>query len=243
MSDRRAATARLLKVYGPLIETGTAEFLERALRVGELGLAVEDLAHAMVVRQVPLAAGDAVEFRRLLTGFTLCPDTPPDIADLVVFGQGPPTDHMLYLPEAPDPFEVRAATAERFPIRPERIGVVVNDAPAPGMPDRPSVLITAAPASGDRTVILDAGPEFVDLTGGASELAVAKALCRRLGTTAMLGPHGLTPNQWMLVTAAGGHGIVMVDGAASDEGRWEILFAYERIEGAPDLTLTPSPHP
>ncbi|MCA2229310.1 hypothetical protein [Nonomuraea aurantiaca] len=239
MSDpglgRRAATVRLLKVYGPLIEPRTTEFVDRLLRVGELGLAVEELANAMVVRRVPLAAGDAVEFRRLLTGFTFCPDTPPDIADLLLFGQDPPIGYSLYLLGAPDPFEVRAAIAERFPIRPERIGIVIDGEHASGMPDRPSVLITADPASGGETVTFDAGREFADLTGGASELAVAKALCRRLDTNAMLGTHGLTPDEWMLVTAAGGHGIVMVDDDASVEGRWEILFAYEPIKGAPGL--------
>jgi hypothetical protein len=146
--DRRTATARLLKVYGPLVRAETAEHLERALRAGELGWTVECLATALVERRVPLAAGDAVEFRRLLTGFVLSPDTPPVIADLVLFGQDPPEDYLVCLSSAPDPFEVRAATAGHFPVPLDRIGVLIDGDPAPGTPDRPAVLITADPASG-----------------------------------------------------------------------------------------------
>ncbi|WP_123665609.1 hypothetical protein [Actinocorallia herbida] len=239
MSDRRTATTRLVEVYGPRLRTEIAEHLERALRAGELGWTIECLAEEMVAARVRPEAGDAVEFRRLLTGFLLSPDCPPDIRDLVMFGQDPPEDHLVHLLEGPSPFDVRAAVVEGFGLPVDEIGILVDGEPAAGMPESPMVLVTADPGSGVQGVTFNAGRVFVARTGGATELSVAKTLCRALGTGAMLGPHGLTPNQWVLVTAEGGHGVVMVDGEASDEGRWEIRFAYEAVEGAPHLPSGP----
>ncbi|GAB2840792.1 hypothetical protein GCM10022221_45110 [Actinocorallia aurea] len=234
-ADRQAAAARLVAVYGPLVRGEVFDDLTRALRAGEPTWAVECLAQEMVAERVFPAAGDGVEFRRLLKGSVLSPDTPPDLRDLVLFGADPPDGHWCYLPGSADPSAVRAAVAACFPVRPERIGVLVDGEFAPDDPERPAVLITAD--AGSAGLVFDAGREFAELTGGAGELAVAMALCRALDTVALLGPHGLTPNQWVLVTAAGGHGVVLADGEAADEGRWDLLFAYEPIEGAPGLPL------
>ncbi|THV39766.1 hypothetical protein [Glycomyces buryatensis] len=235
--DRLERTERLLERYARFIGPQSADSLRSMVLHGEPGLAVEDLASALVRNKVKLDWGDAVEFRQLLTGFQRCPDTPSDIEDLLLFGEAPSDGYFFYLFDPSDPFAVAAATAECFPVPPERIGVMVDDVPAPGTPDRPLALVQHSPAEGAASVEFSAGPEFVGLVGGVSELAVARSLCRAVGASAMLGAHGLTPNQWMLVTAVGGHGVVMVDGDASDDGRWEILFAYEPIEDAPDLPV------
>lgn len=237
--DRRERTERLLERYAGRIRPEYVDSLRSMVRAGELGVAVEDLASALVSAGPRLDSGDAVEFRLLLTGFERCPDTPLDIEDRLLFGEGPPENYALYLFDPSDPFAVAAATAACFPVPSEDIGLVVDGAPAPGTPDRPVVLIQHEPAAGTGSVEFSAGTEFSRLVGGVSELAVAQSLCRVTGMSAMLSAHGLTPNQWVLVTGVGGHGVVMVDGDASDEGRWEILFAYEPIDGALDLPEPP----
>ncbi|MBO3731667.1 DUF6189 family protein [Glycomyces niveus] len=235
--DRRQRTGRLVERYADHLLPGTADGLRSMVRHGELGLAVEDLAAALVQHKVPLYAGDAVDFRQLLAGFQRCPDTPPDIEDLVVFGAGPPETYALYLFGSADPFATAAATVECLPVPAARIGVLVDGVPVPGTPDRPAVLIQHDPSNGDMSVEFWAGCDFGRLVDGAPVLEVARKLSRSTGASAMLDAHGLTPNQWVLVTSAGGHGVVMVDGEASDEGRWEILFAYEPIEGALNLPV------
>lgn len=232
--DRLEQSGRLVERYAQFIEPRFGDMFREWVRHGELALAVEDLASCLVRRRIPLAAGDAVVFRRLLEGFERCPDTPPDIADLLLFGASPPDGYSFDFHEEPGPAVVAAAVAEVYAVPQDRIGVLAYGA---ALPEAPIALVSHDPGNGARTVRFDAGTEFGTHVGGASVLDVAKALCGSLGTAAMLGPRGLTPNQWVLVTAAGGHGVVMLDGDAADEGRWEIRFAYEPIKGAPSLPL------
>lgn len=237
VNDRRQRTVRLVGQYANHLQPETADSIRSMVRHGELGLAIEDLASALVLGKVPLQAGDAVDFRQLLTGFERCPDTPKDIRDLLLFPAPPPLGYFIHLLHVTDPFPIATATTEVFSIPSERIGVTINDLPAPGTPDRPAVLIEHATGSGQESTRFFAGTEFARTVGGSSELEVARSLCAATGASAMLGAHGLTPNQWVLVTGAGGHGVVMVDGDASDDGRWEIQFAYEPIEGAAELPV------
>jgi hypothetical protein len=230
--DRVAESRRLVEAYAMFVAPRAAESLRTQIRCGEPALAVEELASWLVRGRIALAAGDAVAFRRLLRGFELCPDTAPDIADRVLFGAGAPGGYSFDFLDGPDPAAVVSAVAEVFAVPRDRIGVLVNGRSSPGAAEEPIGLVSQGPGS----VGFEAGTEFGAHVGGASVLEVAKALSKALGSGAMLRPRGLTPNQRVLVTAAGGHGVVMLDGAETEPRRW-ILFAYEPISGAPELRL------
>lgn len=230
--DRVAESSRLVEAYAMFIAPRAAESLRTQIRCGEPALAVEELASMLVRGRIALAAGDAMAFRRLLRGYELCPDTAPDIADRLLFGAGPPGGYSFDFHEVSDPAAVVAAVAEVFAVPRDRIGVLANGRPSPEAAEEPIALVSHGPGP----VGFEAGTEFGSHVGGASVLEVAKALCGALGSGAMLRPRGLTLNERVFVSAAGGHGVVVLDGAETEPRRW-ILFACEPISGAPDLRL------
>jgi hypothetical protein len=230
--DRVAESSRLVEAYAMFIAPRAAESLRTQIRCGEPALAVEELASWLVRGRIALAAGDAMAFRRLLRGYELCPDTGPDIADRLLFGAGPPGGYSFDFHDESDPAAVASAVAEVFAVPRDRIRVLVNDRSSPESAEEPIALVSQSPGS----IGFEAGTEFGTHVGGASVLDVAKALCAAMGSGAMLRPRGLDLNERVYVSAAGGHGVVVLDGAETEPRRW-ILFACEPISGAPDLRL------
>jgi len=230
--DRVAESSRLVEAYAMFVAPHAAESLRTQIRCGEPALAVEELASWLVRGRIALAAGDAMAFRRLLRGYELCPDTAPDIADLLLFGAGPPGGYAFDFHEVFDPAAVVSAVAEVFAVPRDRIGVLVIGRSSSDVAEAPIAFVS----HDAKSVSFEAGTEFGAHVGGASVLDVAKALCGALGSGAMLRPRGLTLNERVFVSAAGGHGVVVLDGAETEPRRW-ILFACEPISGEPDLRL------
>lgn len=102
--------------------------------------------------------------------------------------------------------------------------------------------VTPAPA-GDPYFgcLLGGGAEFAEAIGGMSELELATVLCRELGTRAIVDDGGDAGTVWMLVTADGWHGRVVVDDDRLDEDGFVILHAYQPIPSEPDVPVVEPP--
>jgi hypothetical protein len=106
----------------------------------------------------------------------------------------------------------------------------LNDHPGPD----PVVLIT--PSGGEFAHELSAGDKLQELTT-ATELELARSLCRIARTRALLDDGGPAPDYWILVAADGSYGLVQTDPDSDDLA---ILYALEPISGEPDLPVVPS---
>jgi hypothetical protein len=144
---------------------------------------------------------------------------------------------MIYFFEQPDARRLADAVAAIYSIPREEVGVVVDEQFLPGTSERPWVLITRNPETETESTVLESGERFAEEAGVPSELDLALDLCRALDTNAVISGAGLPSDHWILVTAAGGHGEIIVDSDESDEGRIKITGLCEPIEGAPDVPL------
>jgi len=108
----------------------------------------------------------------------------------------------------------------------------LNDHPGPD----PVALIT--PAGGQFGHELSAGERLAELTGGATELEVAQAVCRVAPSRALLDDGSPAPDSWLLVTNDGSYGHVQTD---PESDGLVILYALEPIIGQPDLPVVPPP--
>jgi hypothetical protein len=107
----------------------------------------------------------------------------------------------------------------------------LNDHPGPG----PVALIT--PADGQFGCELSAGDKLHELTK-ASELELARAICRVARTRALLDDGSPAPDYWFLVAADGSYGRVQTDPDSED---LTVLYALQPIAGEPDLPVVPPP--
>ncbi|WP_250028803.1 hypothetical protein [Paractinoplanes maris] len=107
----------------------------------------------------------------------------------------------------------------------------LNDHPGPD----PVALIT--PADGQFGHEFSAGEKLHKLTN-ASELELAQAICRVVGTRALLDDGSPAPDYWFLVAADGSYGRVQTD---PDSDELAVLYALEPITGEPDLPVMPPP--
>ena len=107
----------------------------------------------------------------------------------------------------------------------------LNDHPGPD----PIALIT--PAGGQFGHELSAGEKLHELTK-ASELELARAICRVARTRALLDDGSPSPDSWFLVAADGSYGRVQTDPDSDD---LTVLYAFEPIAGEPDLPVVPPP--
>ncbi|MEU5874137.1 hypothetical protein AB0A73_21595 [Glycomyces sp. NPDC047369] len=222
--EQRAAE-RLAAAYGPQLPAAQADAIERSLAVGAPRRAMTDLAAALADHRVPLATGDATELHVLLAAAEAL-----DVRDRLLF-PAPPTDYGLYVLGA-SADAVAAAVAAEFGVPPEGVGVASGETYTG--PDRAEVYLTAISGM---VAEMSAGKDFADRTGGASELDVAAALCRRLSCRVVLSAVGLGPDDWVLVTP-GGHGLVQVSEEANAE-QWEFTCALELVPGASELPVRP----
>jgi hypothetical protein len=99
----------------------------------------------------------------------------------------------------------------------------------------PVALIT--PSAGPFGHELSAGDRLREMTG-ATELELARAICRMARTRALLDDGGAAPDYWFLVAADGSYGRVQTD---PDRDELTVLYALEPIAGAPDLPVVPPP--
>ena len=99
----------------------------------------------------------------------------------------------------------------------------------------PVALIT--PVGGQFAHELSGGERLAELTK-ASELELARAICRVARTRASVDEGGPAPDYWFLVAADGSYGRVLTD---PDSDELTILYAMEPISGEPDLRVVPPP--
>jgi hypothetical protein len=129
----------------------------------------------------------------------------------------------------------------------EALGTVYNIAPSlvyvgpqDGLNDHPGpdpvALIT--PAGGQFGHELSAGERLAELTG-ATELELARAICRVVPSRALLDDGSAAPDYWLLVAADGSYGRVQTD---PDGDGLTVLYALEPIAGQPDLPVVPPPN-
>ncbi|MCU7722241.1 hypothetical protein ODJ79_00780 [Actinoplanes sp. KI2] len=107
----------------------------------------------------------------------------------------------------------------------------LNDYPGPD----PVVLIT--PVDGPFGHELSGGDGLHELTK-ASELELARSICRVARTRALVDDGSVAPDYWFLVAADGSSGRVQTD---PDRDELTILYALEPIAGAPELPVVPPP--
>jgi hypothetical protein len=107
----------------------------------------------------------------------------------------------------------------------------LNDHPGPD----PVALIT--PAGGQFGHELSGGERLAELTR-ATELELARALCRAAGSRALVDDDTAAPDYWILVASDGSYGRVQTDPGSDDLA---VLYALEPISGQPDLPVEPPP--
>ena len=107
----------------------------------------------------------------------------------------------------------------------------LNNHPGPD----PLVLITPVPGRFGHE--LSAGDGLREITK-ATELELARSICRTAHTRALLDDGSPAPDYWVLVAADGSYGRVQTD---PDSDELAILYALEPISGEPDLPVEPPP--
>ncbi|MGK5680618.1 hypothetical protein [Actinoplanes sp. URMC 104] len=116
---------------------------------------------------------------------------------------------------------------------------LVYAGPYEGLKDHPGpdpvALIT--PAGGQFGHEFSAGDKLHQLTK-ASELELARALCRAARSRALLDDGSPSPDYWFLVAADGSYGRIQAD---PDSDELAVLYALEPITGEPDLPVVPPP--
>lgn len=130
--------------------------------------------------------------------------------------------------------------AQRYGIDPDQI--YVGDLDGLAAHGRPAdVIVTPAPEGNPYfTCQLQASDLLAEATGGITELELASQLCQELDTRAIVADGGMADTVWMLVTADGWHGRVVVDDRLDDEG-FVILHAYQPIPTEPDIPVVDPP--
>ncbi|MFG3341582.1 hypothetical protein [Glycomyces sp. NPDC048151] len=141
----------------------------------------------------------------------------------------------IYL-DAKDPQRVVEVVEREFGLAAGQVHLVLGEGSPPSGPGWPAVVVTCDPV--ERTVEIEVEFEepFPAPGGDLSALEFAKVLCGGVGCRAYVSSAGLTPNQWILVTPEGGHGVVLTDDDAG-EGGLQPVFAYALIEGAPEIPV------
>ncbi|GLZ77522.1 hypothetical protein Afil01_23290 [Actinorhabdospora filicis] len=101
--------------------------------------------------------------------------------------------------------------------------------------------VTPAP-EGERyfACVLEGGPEFDEAIGGLTELQLATLLCKELDTRALIDDGGGAATSWILVTADGWHGRVIVDDDRLDD-EFVILEALQPVPSAPEIPVVEPP--
>lgn len=107
----------------------------------------------------------------------------------------------------------------------------LNDYPGPD----PIALIT--PADGQFGHEFSGGEKLRELTN-ASELELARSICRVTHARALLDDGSPAPDYWVLVAADGSYGRIQTD---PDSNELTVLYALEPIAGEPDLPVVPPP--
>ncbi|MEU5871801.1 hypothetical protein AB0A73_09610 [Glycomyces sp. NPDC047369] len=77
----REKTGFLIGRYEARVSADFAGFLRRAFAAGEWSLAATELACALVNAESAVSPADKELFKELLTGISIPPDVPSDIAD------------------------------------------------------------------------------------------------------------------------------------------------------------------
>jgi hypothetical protein len=101
-------------------------------------------------------------------------------------------------------------------------------------PDPVALII---PAEGQFGHEFSAGDKLRELAK-ASELELARAICRVGRTRALLDDGSPVPDYWFLVAEDGSYGRVQTD---PDSDELAVLYALEPITGEPDLPVVPPP--
>lgn len=130
---------------------------------------------------------------------------------------------------------IRQALHTLYGVRPELVYVGSQSGLAEHPGPDPVALVT--PAGGEFGHELSGGAKLQELTG-ATELELARAVCRVAGTRALLDEGSAAPDYWYLVAADGSYGRVQTDPDSDD---LRILYALEPISGEPDLPVVPPP--
>jgi hypothetical protein len=99
----------------------------------------------------------------------------------------------------------------------------------------PVALIT--PAGGQFGHELSGAERLAELTH-ATELELARALCKAAGSRALVDDDTAAPDYWFLVASDGTYGRVQTD---PDSDELTVLYALEPIPGQPDLPVVPPP--
>ena len=89
--------------------------------------------------------------------------------------------------------------------------------------------------------VFGAGETLAEAAGHVTELELTTVLCREAGTRAIIPDGGMAGSVWMLVTADGWHGRVVVDDDRLDDGDFVILHAYQPVPTEPDIPVVEPP--
>lgn len=138
------------------------------------------------------------------------------------------------------PFAVRDAVVALYGLDPERVAVLPPDGPVGYAGPDPIVLITLPERASGFNLQLVAGREFTAIAQ-VSALVIARQVCRQLGVRALVDDDSVYPDYWYLVTRDGSYGRVFVDPDAADDSEMLILYAFEPIDGEPELPVVPLP--
>lgn len=141
-----------------------------------------------------------------------------------------------------EPLAVAEAVTAVFGLAGDRIEVVAHGTVVRRAVGMPVVYIEYDPESLGERVSFSAGEVFAEWIGNPAEVAVASRLCARLRARAMLGvPNTASGELWRLVAADGSSGLVLIDTADENEGRYVITAALEPISGAPEVPVVEPP--